>query len=154
VTNGPYRLERFTQDRVVLSVFRDLSYPLGVGAFDRYAIPRRAFVTGVERQGERLALLTEVERVERAGRGFKIVREPYRPEGEKRDTAPTAHYVVIGSGGEVGTAGVSHETDGPRLVVDLHGRLKPGDYRVMVALAVDDNLVNPEVKVIPYRVGD
>ena len=43
---------------------------------------------------------------------------------------------------------------GGRLVVDLAGRVKPGTYRVVVALALNGNLVNPEVKVVPYRVGD
>jgi len=41
-----------------------------------------------------------------------------------------------------------------RLVVDLAGRLKPGAYRVLLALALNGNLVNPEVKVLAYRVGD
>jgi hypothetical protein len=40
------------------------------------------------------------------------------------------------------------------VVVDLQGRLRPGDYRVIVALAVDGNLVDPEPKVIPYRAAD
>jgi hypothetical protein len=43
---------------------------------------------------------------------------------------------------------------GGRLVVDLAGRLKPGSYRVVLALALNGNLVNPEVKVVSYRVGD
>ena len=154
VTNGPYRLEKWSPDRAVLGVFRDLSYPLGVGAFDRFATPRRAFVTGVERQGDRLVLQADVERVERAARSYKIVRETFRREGEKRDGAPAAHYTVVGADGEVAAAGVSDELDGSRVVVDLQGRLRPGDYRVIVALAVDGNLVDPEPKVIPYRAAD
>jgi len=38
--------------------------------------------------------------------------------------------------------------------VDLKGRLKPGAYRVALALALDENVVQPQVKVIPYRVTD
>jgi len=38
--------------------------------------------------------------------------------------------------------------------VDLGGRLAPGAYRVLLALALNGNLVNPEVKVIPYRVAE
>jgi len=30
----------------------------------------------------------------------------------------------------------------------------PGAYRVVLALALNGNLVNPEVKVVSYRVGD
>ena len=40
------------------------------------------------------------------------------------------------------------------LIVDLGGRLAPGAYRVLLALALNGNLVNPEVKVIPYRVAE
>jgi hypothetical protein len=154
VTNGPYRLETWGQDRAVLGVFRDLTYPLGVGAFDRFAVPLRAFVTGVERQGDRLVLQADVERVERAARASRIVREAFRREGEKRDGAPVVHYTVVSGSGEVAAAGVSEELDGSRPVVDLQGRLRPGDYRVIVALALDGNLVDPEPRVIPYRVTE
>ena len=65
-----------------------------------------------------------------------------------------AHFVAVGSGDEVAAVGTSSELDGNTLVVDLRGRLKPGAYRVTVALALNGNLVNPEVKVVPYRVGD
>jgi hypothetical protein len=51
-------------------------------------------------------------------------------------------------------AGASRDVQGGRLVVDLAGRLKPGSYRVVLALALNGNLVNPEVKVVSYRVGD
>ena len=53
VTNGPYRLKRWSGESVTLEAFRDLSYPLGVGSFDAYAIPRRGFVTAVEWNGRR-----------------------------------------------------------------------------------------------------
>ena len=39
VTNGPYQLDKWTETAVVLSVFRDFSYPLGVGSFDRVRPP-------------------------------------------------------------------------------------------------------------------
>ena len=35
VTNGPYRLKRWSQQEAVLEAFRDLSYPLGVGLVRR-----------------------------------------------------------------------------------------------------------------------
>jgi hypothetical protein len=36
----------------------------------------------------------------------------------------------------------------------MKGRLKPGAYRLALALAMDENFVSPQVKVIPYRVTD
>jgi len=44
VTNGPYRLQSWSETGAVLAVFRDLSYPLGVGSFDKEVYPRRAFI--------------------------------------------------------------------------------------------------------------
>jgi hypothetical protein len=157
LTNGPYQLGSWTTDTVVLSVFRDFSYPLGVGAYDRFAIPVRAFVARSEQRGDRIEIEAEVERVTRFERSYRVVREPFRPApaGETaQEPVPVAHFVAVGSGDEVAAVGTSSELDGNTLIVDLRGRLKPGAYRVMVALALNGNLVNPEVKVVPYRVGD
>jgi len=44
--------------------------------------------------------------------------------------------------------------EGRRLIVDPRGELPPGEYRVALALVLDGNFVQPEVKVVPYRVAD
>jgi len=156
VTSGPYRLVRWTPETTVLSVFRDFSYPRGVGSYDRYALPVRAFPGTVERAGETLMVTADVESVEKFERSYRIVRQPFKaaPAGETtmRPVVPAARYVVL-AGDEVVRAAESRQLSGERLVVDLKG-LKRGDYRVMLTLALDDNLVNPEVKVIPFRVRD
>src|SRR5207244_8430801 len=54
VTNGPYRLKRWSGSGVTLEAFRDLSYPLGVGSFDKHALPRRAYITGIDLRWDRL----------------------------------------------------------------------------------------------------
>ena len=136
-------------------MFRDFTYPLGVGSFDQYAIPVRAYVRAVERRGDRLAVQADVENVEKAGRSYKIVREPFtpKPPGEATREALAVHWTVVGPGDEVVAAGASRDVQGGRLMVDLTGRVKPGTYRVMLALALNGNLVNPEVKVVSYRAG-
>ncbi|HEU5323542.1 MAG TPA: hypothetical protein VFX28_22245, partial [Methylomirabilota bacterium] len=155
VTSGPYRLQRATSGAVTLAVFRDLSYPVAVGAFDRLAQPRRGFVTAVERRDGRLALPAEIETVSRAGRSYKIVREPLATVAAERFAPPLqARWVVVGADAEVLAAGTTARVEGGAFIVELPGRLPPGEHRVLVALAVDGNLVNPEVKVIPYRVSD
>ena len=157
VTNGPYRLDKWSGDTVVLSVFRDFSYPLGVGTYDRYASPLRAWAARVERRGDRLEIEADVETVSKSERTSTLVREPFRPApAGQRLRLPTlvARYVVLGNADEIVTAGVSEQLEGGRLIVDLKGRLKPGAYRVALALALDENLVHPQVKVIPYRVTD
>jgi hypothetical protein len=151
-TAGPYLLGKVTPGQVTLPVFRDLSYPLGVGSFDQYPIPVRAFVTRAERRGERLEIQAEVENVEKFERSYKIVREPFRPQpaSEKFREPLTVHWVALGPNDEVAAAGASREVQNGRLVVDLAGRLKPGTHRVQLALALNGNLVNAEVKVVPY----
>ena len=154
-TAGPYMLGKVTADGVTLPVFRDFSYALGVGSFDQYPIPLRAFVRAVEQQGERLAIQADVERVDKAGRSYKIVREPFRPQppGEKTREPLTAHWLVVDAADEVLAAGMSRTLDGARVVIEPP-RLQPGSHRVVLALSIDGNLVQPEVKVVPYRVGD
>jgi hypothetical protein len=156
VTSGPYQLVRWSADSVVLGVFRDLSYPNTVGSFDGYALPLRAWVTKAERKGERLELQADAERVSKFERSYKIVREPYRlePTGEKPRDTLVARYAVLGAGEDVVAAGSSQEVDGGRLIVDLGGKLPPGAFRVLVELALNGNFVNPEVKVIPFRVAE
>ena len=64
VTNGPYQLKSWSGDSATLEVFRDLSYPLGVGSYDAYAIPRRGYVTKVERDSGGLRLSADIEIVD------------------------------------------------------------------------------------------
>jgi hypothetical protein len=105
-----------------------------------------------ERRGERLEIQAEVENIEKFERSYKIVREPFRPQpaSEKFREPLTVHWVVLGGNDEVAAAGASRDVQNGRLVVDLTGRLKPGAYRVALALALNGNLVNPEVKVVAY----
>jgi len=157
VTAGPYQLGRVTGESATLPVFRDFTYPLGVGSFDQYALPVRAYVRAVDRRGDKLAIQADVENVEKAGRSYKIVREPFTPAppGERTREPLTVHWTVLGPGDDVIAAGASRDVQGGRLVVDLAGRVaRPGAYRVVLALALNGNLVNPEVKVVPFRVGD
>ena len=87
VTNGPYRLKRWAADSVNLEAFRDLSYPLGVGSFDAYAIPRRGFVTAVAWNGNRATLKGDIEVLDKFQRSYRLVRTPLQslaPEVARR----------------------------------------------------------------------
>jgi hypothetical protein len=170
VTNGPYRLDRWSADGVVLQVFRDLTYPLTVGTFDRFALPLRAYATAIERDGDRLLISADVERVSRSQRDYSIERTPLggpttadrtAPGGATAGDVPVCHWVALGMDDEVVATGSSQELAGPaqrsagpgrRLVIDLTDRLPPGVYRVLVALVLNDNFVGPEVKSVAYAV--
>ncbi len=154
VTNGPYQLEKWSDGSVTLEVVRDFTNPMGVGGFDRFAIPRRAYVSRIVPRGDRLEVQVEVERVEKFLRDYRLVREPL-PSGAgagDRPDVPLCRFVVVGADGGVAAAGVSEETQGSRLVVNLKGALKPGNYTALVALALGDNLVDPEVATAQFRV--
>jgi hypothetical protein len=152
VTNGPYRLASWTEDASVLQVFRDLSYPRGLGAFNSHAHPLRAFVTGVEARSDELVLKAEVERLDRFGREYQIVREPFvkRALEQDRRSLPVGHYVVVGPDGAVAAAGTVEASDPGDYRVDLRALDRPGQYVALVALAIDDNRTNLPVKVVPW----
>lgn len=155
VTNGPYRLHQWGEDGVVLQAFRDPSYPLGIGAFDRYAVPRRAYVSKLEIQDGRLEVRAEVEKVFRFQRSYQLVREPFRGQAGAGDAGepPLCRYVVVGADGSVAGAGrVSFGADGAARL-DLKGILKPGLYTILVALSLGGNEINPEVKTMPLTLG-
>ncbi len=154
VTNGSYSLEKWSDKETVLQVFRDFTNPNGVGTYDRFAIPRRAYVARLTSRGDRLEVSAEVERVEKFMREYRIVREPLGKPASDEDRAdvPVCRYVIVGADGALADAGQSRDLEGARIVVSLKGRLKPGTYTALVALALGNNWVNPEVAVAQFRV--
>ncbi len=155
VTNGPYLLKEWSRDAVVLQVFRDLSYPLGVGSFDAYPIPRRAYISKIDRGDDRLEITAEVERLEKFQRSYSIVREPFRSQASQlaRPDVLVCRYVVVDSAGVVVKTGtVTPRPDGV-FTVELKGQLPPGRYTIMIALSLNENSMNPDVKVVRYQVG-
>jgi hypothetical protein len=154
VTNGPYQLTKWSDTAVTLEVFRDFTNPMGVGGFDRFAIPRRAYVKTIVPRGDRLEIAAEVDRVEKFLREYRIVREPLTTGGAGADRSdiPTCRYVVIAADGTVAAAGVSDEVQGGKVVVNLKGQLRPGAYTALVALVLGDNQVNPEVATAQLKV--
>ena len=153
VTNGPYQLGKWSESGVTLEVFRDFTNPIGVGTFDRFALPRRACVARATPRGDRLEVQAEVERVEHFLRSYRLVREPMGTVGDEGDRPdmPVCRFVVLRADGEVADAGVSRDVHAGRLVIPLKGLLKPGAYTVLVALYVGDNAVNPEMATVAYR---
>jgi hypothetical protein len=151
VTNGPYRLKQWSADGVTLEAFRDLSYPLGVGSYDAYAIPRRGFVTDVQWSGGRLTLSGDIEVVEKFQRSYRLLRTPMRslaPEVLRR-AAPECRYVVIDAQGRVGLAGTARLGEGPDFQVDFNDKLKNGTYTIYAFIALNGNAITPEIQRLP-----
>src|SRR5258706_10442430 len=88
VTSGPYQLEKWTDGAIVLGVFRDMNNPLGVGSYDRFAFPRRAYVTRITARADRLEIAPEIERLEKFLPEDPLGPEPPGPPGEEGRPGP------------------------------------------------------------------
>jgi hypothetical protein len=153
VTSGPYQLEKWSDAAVVLQVFRDMTNPLGVGTYDRFAIPRRAYVARITWRGDRLEIVPEIERLEKFLRQYRLVRELLGSGAdEDKVDVPAGRFVIVAADGHVAAAGISRDVQAHRVVVDLKGRLRPGAYTALVALVLGDNQVSPEVATAQFRV--
>ena len=155
VTNGPYRLKRWSGESVTLEAFRDLSYPLGVGSFDAYAIPRRGFVTAVEWNGRRATLKGDIEIVEKFQRSHRLTRTPLQslaPEVARR-AAPECRYTIVDDQARVVATGLARLAGDSTFQVDLDGRLPPGRYTMFAMIAIAGNVMNAEIRRIPVTVA-
>jgi hypothetical protein len=146
VTNGPYQLRHFSPEVYTFDVVREFSYPVGLGTFDFYAYPAKAFVTGVERDGKRLLATTEAEVALKQQRDRRIVRIAF-----KRDTLretlpirPVSRYILVSNDGRVVAAGGAKRQGDGRFAVSLPP-LPPGDYRFFIAVFLDGNTVDPAI---------
>src|SRR5262249_47923714 len=154
VTNGPYQLTKWSPDTVTLNAFRDLSYPLGVGSYDVYAIPRGGYVTKVDRDGDRVILSGEIEVIEKFQRSHRLVRMPLpsiAPVVRNR-AAPECRYVVVDDKDRVVVAGVVPLGDDATFRIDLNGRLAAGQYTMRALIAVNGNVMNPDIRPIPIAI--
>jgi hypothetical protein len=155
VTNGPYRLKRWSADSASLVVFRDLSYPLGVGSFDAYAVPRRGFVTRIERENDRLRLTADIETVMKFQRSYRIVREPLASVAAevRRRAAPECRYSVVDAEGRIAAVGSVPPADDWTFRVDLRGQVPAGRYTVLAEIIVNGNAANADIERIPIIVS-
>lgn len=154
VTNGPYQLHKWSKDSAVLQVFRDLSYPLQVGAFDDYPLPRKSYISRLDLRSHTIKIHVEVEKVIKFQRTYDIVRQPLRNDSkdEGKGEVPLCSYVMVSPDGAVVKAGNGRYAGDDTFIVDLQESLKPGLYTFMTAVYLGGNFVNPTVKTSTYRV--
>jgi hypothetical protein len=154
VTNGPYRLKQWSPESVTLEAFRDLSYPLGVGSYDAYAIPRRGFITRIERDGGTIKILGDIELVQKHARSYDIVRKPLQSLGADviKRSAPECPYMVTGDEGHVVLAGRIGVGADASCRLDLSDKLAEGRYTLSTQLIVNGNAMNAEITRFPFEV--
>ena len=154
VTNGPYELKAWSPDAVTLTVFRDLSYPLGVGSYDSYAIPRQAFISKVESGDDRVTLFADIETITKFQRSYEIVRQPLQsvsPDVRQR-AAPQCRYMVLDSEGHVVLAGTATPAENSTFQMVFAGKLASGRYTMVAQITVNGNAMNADIQRIPVRV--
>ncbi len=156
VTAGPYLLKSWSAEATVLQVFRDISYPLGVGSYDAYAIPRRAYISGIETQERGLRIAVEVEKVEKFSRSYEIVRQPLRSAKSTALAGQTldCRYLVVAADGMVRLAGRGRLQEDGSFAIDLAAGLAPGQYTVVTTVTLTGNTVRPDIRQVPFRVPE
>lgn len=155
VTNGPYQLKSWTGDSATLQAFRDLSYPLGVGSYDAYAVPRRGYVTKVEHNKGGLSLSADIETLVKVMRDYRILRQPMQSLDAilLKRAAPECRYVVLNADGRVVLTGAARPREDLTFQVEFDGTLSPGQYNVMVEIIVNGNAMNAQIERIPVVIG-
>ena len=154
VTNGPYQVKRWSADAVTLEAFRDLTYPLGVGSYDAYAVPRRGYITNVEQENSRVRMSGDIETIFKFARSYRIERMPMQSVSRDvlKRAAPECRYVVIDDKGVVVLSGIAALDDEVTFQIDLNGKLPTGNYTMMALIAVNGNAMNATIRRIPTRI--
>ena len=155
VTNGPYQLKRWSADSVTLEAFRDLSYPLGVGSYDAYAVPRQGFITKIDRDGERVTLFGDIELLQKHQRSYDIVRRPLTSiaSDELARSAPECRYLVTDGEGRVVLAGQVSVSADASFSLDFSSKLPAGHFTLIAQIIVNGNAMNAEIQRIPIETG-
>jgi hypothetical protein len=155
VTNGPYQLKSWAADSATLQAFRDLSYPLGVGSYDAYAVPRRGYLTNVEHENGGLRVSADIEILVKVMRDYRILRRPMQSVDAVilKRAAPECRYMVLNADGRVVLTGAARPREDLTFQIDFDGKLPPGQYNVMVEIIVNGDAMNAQIEQIPVVIG-
>ena len=133
-----------------------MSYPLGVGSYDVYAVPRRGYVAKAEREKNGgLRISAEIEIVMKFMRDHRIERHALAavdPILVKR-AAPECRYAVLDAQGRIVLAGVARPQQDLTFSIPLDGKLPAGNYTVMAEILVNNNAMNAQIERIPVVMG-
>ncbi len=153
VTNGPYRLAKWSSTGAVLAAFRDLSYPLGVGSFDKEVRPLWAHLPTLQARDGRMEFRPDVDRVVKYDRFYKIVRDALgsNTSGAIDDVIPVCRYVIVRDDGRVVKVGTAPDPKNGVYTISLGDRLGPGSYSAFVAVYLNENYMTPEIRSVAFR---
>jgi hypothetical protein len=154
ITNGPYRLQAWTEDSVVLKAVREATYPLGFGTFDRYVNPPEAVIREAVGDAKGILVRADADIAVKVARHYETKREPL--------TRNTAHglypvlvvsrYYLVGVGGDVVGAGKMTWEPDHSFRVTLPELLPPGNYAALLGIFLDGNALLPSTRIIRFTV--
>jgi hypothetical protein len=153
VANGPYRLKSWTPDGVVLEAVREITYPLGFGAFDRFVYPPKAVIEEVKQDGRSIIVRAGIDMTLKAGRGTMHVKEPLQ-RTTARGTYPllvVSRYLLIDAAGKVLKLDKMHWREDGLFTIDLPQGLPPGEHSVTLAIFLDGNTIEPSARTLQIR---
>jgi hypothetical protein len=151
VTNGPFKLKGWSADGVSLEVFRDLSYPLGVGSYDNYAVPRRGYITTVTQKDGQITLSGDIELLAKHMRSYDLVRTPLQlvPADARTRSAPECRYMVTDGEGRAVLAGQVPLAEDANFHIDVSDKLSPGHFTLFAQVIVNGNAANAKIERVP-----
>jgi hypothetical protein len=160
VTNGPYQLNRWDTTKAVLGVFRDPTYPKGLGSFNAFAVPLKAYVKRVERRDDGAEVHAEVEWLEQAGRDVRIVRGSFAKRLAEQLTSgspppsPVCRYLLVGPDGAVAAAGAVPARAGALCRLEWPrpaGKAVASGARLVIGVVLGDAVANAPIKIVPWQ---
>jgi hypothetical protein len=159
VTNGPYKLNGWDGKKAVLGVFRDPTYPKGLGSFNAYAAPLKAHVARIEPRDYGAEVYSEIEWIEQLGRDVRIVRGSFAKRlAEQLATggsppAADCRYLLAGPDGAVIAAGAVRAQAAGTCRLELarpEGRSRSGG-RLVIAVVLGESVANAPIKIVPWQ---
>jgi hypothetical protein len=94
-----------------------------------------------------------MEKVEKAQRTYSIAKEPLNNQslvGVSR-VRPVVKYIVLSAQGDLLKAGSGYYAGDGIFAVELPGKMQLGRYTVLTAVYLNDNDIEPDVRLIPYQ---
>jgi hypothetical protein len=154
VANGPYRLKQWGPGSVVLEAVRELSYPLGFGTFDRFVNPPKAVIEAATLEAGEITVRASVEMIVKAGRQYQSAKEPLL-RTTTRDVHPllvVSRYLLVDAEGRILALDKMHWRENGIFAITLPERLPPGQYKVILAIFLDGNSLQPSTRILDFRV--
>ena len=126
----------------------------GRGLNDAYAVPRRGYITRVERDGDRVRLFGDIEVVQKYQRSYAVVRQPLQSIASDvlKRSVPECRYLVTDGEDRVVLAGQAQLAGDASFHVDLAGKLPAGRFTLAAQIIVNGNAMNAEIRRIPVGV--